>query len=252
MAIGDAFDLVGDGTVGVVCVHGFTGTPYEVRYLGDRLHAAGFSVHGLRLPGHGTRVEDLDATRWSDWADAVEDAFDTMRMLCDRVAVVGQSLGGLLSLHLAAHRPDVAAVATLAAPLWLNGLAGKVAGWAAEGALPLKRIPKFAGSDVRDRRARAENPCYDAIPVHALGELVRFMHVVEGELAQVRAPVLVLHGRRDHTAPVACAARIAEGAHAVRTRILDRSFHLIAADVERDVVAAEVVNHLRRELPCAT
>lgn len=252
MAIGDAFDLVGDGQVGVVCVHGFTGTPYEVRYLGDRLHEAGFSVHGLRLPGHGTRVEDLDATRWSDWADAVEDAFDTMRMLCDRVAVVGQSLGGLLSLHLAAHRPDVAAVATLAAPLWLDGLAGKVAGWAARGTLPITRIPKFAGSDVRDRRARAENPCYDAIPVHALGELVRFMQVVEGELEHIRAPVLVLHARRDHTAPVACAARIAGAARAVRTRILDESFHLIAADVERDVVAAEVVNHLRRELPCVT
>lgn len=248
MAIGDAFDLVGDGQVGVVCVHGFTGTPYEVRYLGERLHASGYSVHGLRLPGHGTRVEDLEATRWSDWADAVEDAFDTMRMLCDRVAVVGQSLGGLLSLHLAAHRPDVAAVATLAAPLWLEGLAGRVAGWAARGTLPIKQIPKLAGSDLRDRRARAENPCYDAIPTRALGELVRFMHVVQDELPAIHAPVLVLHGRRDHTAPVACAPRIAAAAHAVRTRILPRSFHLIAADVERDVVAAEVIDHLRRHV----
>lgn len=248
MAIGDAFDLVGDGQVGVVCVHGFTGTPYEMGYLGHRLHAAGYSVHGLKLPGHGTRVEDLDETRWTDWANAVEDAFDTMRLLCDRVAVVGQSLGGLLSLHLAAHRPDVAAVATLAAPLWLDGLAGRVAEWAARSPLPVRRIPKFAGSDIRDRKARAENPCYDAIPTRALGELVRFMKVVEGELGDIRSPVLVLHARRDHTAPVACAARIAEASHAVRTRILPRSFHLIAADVERDVVAAEVIDHLRRHV----
>ncbi len=246
MAIGDPFDLVGDGQVGVVCVHGFTGTPYEVRYLGERLHAAGYSVHGLRLPGHGTRVEDLDAMKWTDWADAVEDAFDTMRLLCERVAVVGQSLGGLLALHLAAHRPDVAAVASLAAPLWLDGLAGKVAAWAASGALPMRALPKLGGSDVRDKKTRAENPCYDAFPTRALGELARFMQVVDGELASIHCPVLVVHGRHDHTAPVACAAHIADKAHAVRTRILARSFHLIAADVERDVVAAEVIHHLRR------
>jgi esterase/lipase len=69
--------------------------------------------------------------------------------------------------------------------------------------------------------------------------------------------VLVLHARHDHTAPVACAARIAERARARRVRILPRSYHLIAADVERDIVAAEVAVFLRNHtstgaLPCAT
>ncbi|RYG65174.1 esterase, partial [bacterium] len=69
MTAADPFDLVGNDDIGVVLVHGFTGTPYEVRYLGDRLVEAGYTVRGLRLPGHGTSIADLDRTRWEDWAD---------------------------------------------------------------------------------------------------------------------------------------------------------------------------------------
>jgi carboxylesterase len=253
------FDFVGDGEIGVVCVHGFTGTPYEMRYLGEQLAHDGFTVHGLCLPGHGTHVDDLDATQWTDWADAVEDAFDTLAMLCRRVAVVGQSLGGLLALHLASRRTDVAAVGALATPLWLDGLSGHVARWAASGTLDrvfrIRAIPKFGGSDCRDRRTRKENPGYDAIPVRSLAQLAKFMRVAGESLDHVTQPVLVLHARHDHTAPVACAAELAKRTHAARTRILDRSYHLIAADVERDIVAAEVRTFLRRHIgdqPCVT
>jgi carboxylesterase len=248
---GAPFDFVGNGDVGVVCVHGFTGTPFEVRYLGEQLARGGFQVHGLRLPGHGTQLTDLDGTTWHDWADAVEKAFDTMRLSCRKVVVVGQSLGGLLGLHLAARCPDVAAVASLAAPLWLDGLGGQVAALAANGTLArvmpwFTKVPKFSGSDVRDKKARAANPCYDAIPLKALGELVRYMQVVDASLDQITQPVLVLHATQDHTAPVACAYRIAERARAQRVRILPQSYHLIAADVERDIVADEVISFVRR------
>jgi carboxylesterase len=248
VTVGDPFDLVGDDDVGVVLVHGFTGTPFEVRYLGEQLARAGFTVRAPRLPGHGTTLADLDATRWQDWAEAVERSVDALRIRCRRVAVVGQSLGGLLALHLASHRRDVVCVASLAAPLWLEGLSARVAKWTRPGGL-LRRvhaIPKIGGSDVRDRRARAANPCYDAIPLKALGELVRYMQVVDASLDQITQPVLVLHATQDHTAPVASANRIAERARAQRVRILPQSYHLIAADVERDIVADEVISFVRR------
>lgn len=249
MSVGDAspFSLAGDDDIGVVCVHGLSGTPYEVRYLGEALARAGFTVAAPRLPGHGTSVDDLARTRWTDWVAAIDGAFNAMQARCRRVAVVGQSLGGLLALQLASRRDDVAAVATLAAPLWLGRIASRVARWAEAGKLDrLFALPKLGGSDVRDRRVRRENPGYDRFPIRALAELSRFMRVVDAALPQITAPVLVLHGAHDHTAPPACAAHIAERTRAVRLRMLPRSFHLIASDVERDVVAAEIVDFLRR------
>jgi carboxylesterase len=134
-------------------------------------------------------------------------------------------------------------VASLAAPLWFDGLGGLAARWTGPGgrlAGRIRHLPKLGGSDIRDRRISRLNPSYPAIPTRALGQLTAFMTVVDDALPAVAAPVLVLHGRRDHTAPVACAHRIAARTGAARTRILDDSFHLITVDVERDIVASEV------------
>ena len=244
MAVGDAFALDGEQPLGVVVVHGFTGTPFEVRYLAERINQAGFPVRVPRLPGHGTSLDDLDRTTWQDWVDCVDAAVEGMAT--ERVAVVGQSLGGLLALHLAATRP-LACVASLAAPLWLEGLGAKVARWS-RGRRSI-HIPKLGGSDVLDAQAKRDNPCYPAIPTRALGQLVDFMGVVDRELDKITIPRLVIHAEQDHTAPVACAQRIGIGAE--RVVILPRSYHLIAVDVERDAVALEVIAFLEKHA-CGT
>lgn len=244
------FDLDGDDAeLGVVCVHGFTGSPFEVRYLGESLARAGIAASGSWLPGHGTTVDDLDRRRWIEWSDAVERSVDAMAKRVRKVAIAGQSLGGLLALHVAARRPDVAAVASLAAPLWLEGLAKLASRYAL--ALGIERLPKLGGSDIADPEVKRINPSYRAVPVRALAQLVDFMRVVDDELPRLAQPVLVVHARHDHTAPVACAYRIAKRTRAERLRILPRSYHLIAADIERDIVAAEVISFVRRQR-CAT
>src|SRR5262245_20512855 len=244
-----AFELAGDHR-GVLCIHGFTGAPEGLRYLGDRLADRGFSVRGVLLPGHGTRVEDLESVTRADWVAHVEEAYDDLAARCDRVAVVGQSMGGLLALHLSLARP-VAAVASLAAPLWLGGLSSRLARWASPGGWLEGRIryfPKIGGPDVRDPAARRGYTGYDRMPARGVTELVALMAEVDARLDAVRAPVLVLHARRDHTVPVACATRLAERTRAERLRVLERSYHLLASDVERDIVAAEVGAFVERHL----
>lgn len=247
----EPFELPGSVGVAVLCIHGFTSTPYEVRGLALALHGRGFAVRAPLLPGHGTRVEELAATTWRSWADAVEAELEALLRRYPRVAVLGQSLGGLLGLHLAARRREVAAVVSLAAPLWLEGLGATLARATAPGAWLhgwLRYVPKLGGSDVADPVVKASYPSYQKIPMAALGELCAFMNVVDAALPEVMAPTLVMHSRLDHTAPVACASRIAARARAEVLRLLDRSFHLISVDVERDIVASEVGTFLTRHL----
>ena len=70
----DAFFLQGNNDAGVLLVHGYTGSPAEMRLLGNYLNEKGdYTVLGVRLAGHGTTVEELEQTVWQDWYKAVDE-----------------------------------------------------------------------------------------------------------------------------------------------------------------------------------
>jgi carboxylesterase len=234
-------------------VHGFTGTPFELRPVGEALAARGWTVEGIRLPGHGTTPEDLARTGRREWTAAVADA--AARLGAEGpFAVVGQSLGGLLALELAAARPPgLAAIACLATPI--RFAAGTRASIAALRIVPgLRRVldprTKPDGSDVADRAMKARNPSYGVIPLAALLELDDLRAEVRRGLGTIATPALIVHATHDHVAPVACADELVAGLAGPTERlILPRSYHLLGIDVERARVADAVDRWCARWLP---
>ncbi|HEY7957669.1 MAG TPA: alpha/beta fold hydrolase [Polyangia bacterium] len=243
-----------DARAGVVLVHGFTGTPFEMRLLGEHLASSGFQVVGPQLAGHVGTTGDLARTRWPDWLDSVERAFDALSARCDEVAVCGLSLGGILTLELARLRPEVKAIAALAPALWLYPAAMRFdrmmqrlprsSRWA---------MPKLAGSDIFDPEMRRLNKVAQGragMPLAALHSLIELGRELTPRLSEITQPALLIHSRRDHTVPPACSERIAVslGSKVVKRLELERSFHVITLDVEREQVFRAVAAHLHEHL----
>lgn len=113
-----AFTLPG-GPSAALLIHGFPGTPAELHPLAESLNRAGWTVHGLLLPGHGVQIETLFDHSHTDWLAAVRDALAEVQHGSHPVLLVGYSLGAALALQAAVAQPPTALA--LLAPFWRLG-----------------------------------------------------------------------------------------------------------------------------------
>ncbi len=236
--------------LGCLLVHGFTGTPQEMRFLGECLHREGHTVSGVCLAGHGTSVDDFARTRWQDWYGSVQSGLEELQQHTPQVVAVGQSMGALLALKLAVDQPQAIAGLVLLAPAlelsnpWVRRIGP---------ALPLllrlvkrqRRHLRRGERDVADLQARSESPSYRQVPLSALHQLLVLQKYVQGILSQVRQPALIIHSHQDHTCPrsnVSLLERSLRGP--TRALLLQDSFHVISIDVDKERVASAVTAFL--------
>lgn len=223
--------------IGVVVVHGFTGNPLATRPIGQWLAAEGYTVEVPLLPGHGTSVRDLGATRYADWYGAVERTVDHLAAGCSRIVLVGHSMGGTLALDLASRAPDrIAAVVTINAQVShpVQPLA-KVA--------PLLQylvpyVPRdLAGlpSDDIARPGIAEG-AYPMVSARAAQSLIGELRRIRGQLIDLVQPLLVVFSPDDHTVPAANAQALQElvGSSDVTALACERSYHLPQLDYDAE------------------
>jgi carboxylesterase len=195
------------GPLGCLLIHGGTGSPPEMRPMGEYLAQKGLTVLGVRLAGHGTTPEDLAQTTWQDLVASAEDGLGQLQARCERVFVAGLSVGGLLTLHLAAHHAIAGAI-VMSAPAYLKN-------WQLKAMPIIKRFAKWHRSsgkvDVTDPSDRDRMFSYRRIPV-AFGEEVNSLaRQVRRDLGLVQVPVLIMQSRRDRTIPAGCAQVLFDG-----------------------------------------
>jgi carboxylesterase len=226
----------------VLCLHGITGTPFEVRPFAEAFGRAGFSVEAPMLAGHGATLNDLARSTWSDWLASAERALDALQVRTQGrpVAMCGFSMGGLLALRLARLYPErVAALVVMGTPLRLRRF--QVGAVRAITRLPIDfarwsgaSIPKPNGSDISIPEMRHGNPGLPAFPIAALRQLFALMDVARADLPSVRAPALVVHARHDHVVPMDDSLELTGslGSDVIERLWLERSFHVVGLDVD--------------------
>ncbi|GAA1565546.1 MULTISPECIES: alpha/beta hydrolase [Streptomyces] len=215
------------GEVGVLLCHGFTSTPQSMRPWAEYLAAQGLTVSVPLLPGHGTRWEDMQLTGWQDWYAEVDRALRELLDRCARVFVFGLSMGGALTLRLAAKHGDAISGIVLVNPA--NKLHDPRA-FALPVAKHFIRSTPGIASDIA--KPGASEIGYDRVPTRAAQSLRDFLRLVDGDLPQVTQPVLLLHSPQDHVVPPVDSARILARISStdVTETLLEHSYHVATLD----------------------
>jgi len=197
MRTSEPFLFPGKSPVGVLLTHGFTGTPKEMRWMGEYLNREyEFTTLGIRLTGHATRPEDMIGSRYTDWQASVEDGFHLLSGSVKSIYLCGLSMGGILSLYSAPRFP-VKGVIAMSTPYQLpddprikfTGLLSKVQ--------PYMPKNKDESAGWFGDAWKEYHVSYGKNPVRSIGELNQLMVEMRAALPEIKVPVLLIHSRND-------------------------------------------------------
>jgi len=244
------FFLPGSG-VSALLVHGLTGTPYEMRYLGERLSAAGVRVFAVRLAGHAGTPEELGATTHHHWYESVVDGCERLRAYGDPIVVVGLSAGGVLAARLALDQGEALSAVVMLAPafflpLWQRAALAGIQRLGPRAGMIYLRAD--AGADIHDAAARQVHPSAKLMPLSAALSLREMSAMVRPRLGRLTQPTMLIHSRRDHTCPFNKNVEyLMANLGSVRKRLvaLEESYHVITVDTEKERVSTEVLGFIR-------
>lgn len=234
---------LGEGPVGALILHGFTSSPQVVRPIGAYLASRGIHAVAPRFPGHGTTLEDLSSCNETQWTDAVHRSFEELASAKEEVFVIGFSFGAALAIDLVAQNQErVAGLATLASFLGSKDPRRFLAP-------VIRRVVKSlpgVGNDTADPQGEREL-VYDRVPTAAVHRMLRFTKRVRRKLPEITCPVLVVHGRNDHTAPPMWAQLIFDSVSSDKKELvwLERSFHVLPFDYDREELLARTFDFVK-------
>ena len=224
------------GDVGVLVVHGFSGSPKSMRPWAEHLAAQGHTVRLPRLPGHGTTWQEMNRTTWHDWYGEVEREFLALRATCRKVVVVGLSMGGALATRLAQqHHDDVAGLVLVNPAIKVEDVRLK--------ALPLLKrlVPSLPGIGNDIKKPGQDEGAYDRVPLRALHSQTQLWDTVIRDLPAVSQPVLLLRSAVDNVVPASSSALLLSRISStdVTEIVLEDSYHVATIDNDAPVIFDE-------------
>ncbi len=217
---GSSFEWLGNST-GILLLHGFTATTVEVRLMAKFLFDMGYTVKGPLLPGHGKAVEDMNHFSWQDLVNCAENAYQELKGKCEKIFVIGESMGGLLALSLCSDHAEIAGSMVFAPALIVHGLSRVEWLWPFKSYMWKKNI---------DETMQWQG--FNVVPLHAAAQLSKLQRYVRGRLERVTNPTLLFQGKLDKSIDVMSSIQVLESIQSSEKELIwmEESTHCVLLD----------------------
>ncbi len=238
--------LKGPGDKAVLIIHGYTGYTGEYYPLARKLHQMGYAVSLPRLPGHGTNRHDFKSTGWKDWLNHVDNAYADLAAEYSRVFIVGLSMGGILTLILAARYNPERIVLLAPAMAVRNRM------------FYLTPVLRYLVWDIRkkwesnetasaDRKALG-NEYWTRIMLGQVAQVRKLQKIAKRHLRAVQSPVLLVLSRADATVSEKAADIIRNGLKRTPMKeiLLEDSHHVLLTGCDKEFVEAQTLTWIEK------
>lgn len=238
-----AWSSDGDARIGVLLVHGFTGSPASMRPWGEALAERGWTVRVPRLPGHGTRWQDMNVTTWQDWYSEADRNLRELTNRCEHVFVCGLSMGGALALRLAEeHGDEIAGLVLVNAAVHTERMDRHL--------LPIVKhvVGSFPGISNDIAKPGMDEVAYDRTPLKAAHSMMQMWSIVKDDIALVRQPLLLFRSEQDNVVEASNAEWILTHVASNDTEevVLPESYHVATLDHDAQTIVDGSVTFIKR------
>lgn len=236
----ESFFLKGNG-IGLLLSHGFMGTPQSVEYLGEKFSDLGYSVYAPRLAGHGTDYRDLENATHEDWFAELEKGYKLLKEHCSTIFVMGQSMGGTLTLWLASKYADIKGIVLINPALTLPSYEKWIG----------VSSPRYLAESEPDIKAKGVHEItYSKVPIQSIHQLQELMGKTPEILPSINHPLLCFKSAVDHVVPPENTDYIFEHVSSEEKEIvtLRNSYHVASLDHDRDQIILHTHRYIQEDL----
>ncbi|MBD3191981.1 MAG: alpha/beta fold hydrolase [Candidatus Heimdallarchaeota archaeon] len=230
------------GSVGCLLCHGFTGSPKEVRGMGEYLAERNITILAPLLPGHGTTVKDMTQTTKKDWYTAYLKAYEQLQEICQEIFIAGLSMGGVLALKFAEEfEPE--GVIVMATPVRMKFPENILLAIFA----PLKWLTLPKKEEELEDYPKLDLVSYDRNPIAPANSLRKLMNEVRKKLGKITEPIIIFQGLEDEPWIIRSAKTIYDTVSSQTKKLvyLEQSPHCLTVGPEKNQVWEQVYQFIR-------